>query len=454
MKITFLGGVEAVTGSKYLIEHDGTSILVDCGLFQGIKENTRRNWDDPSINPEDIDAIVLTHAHIDHTGYIPALLKQGFKGPVYCSRGTFELCSILLIDSGHLQEEDAKRTNIRYEDAKNPKRIEPLYTEQDARRALELFKVVDYQTLIKLGGSLTASLIQSGHIIGSSFVIISDGKKTLTFSGDLGRPHQLIMKPPTHIASTDILVIESTYGDRLHAEEDVVAALGKIINDTVRKGGFVIIPSFAVGRTQEVLYCLYQLKQQNKLPAIPIYLDSPMAIAVTDLFCQFREEMHIEPSVCQAIQQLAVYSRTADDSKAIDASSGSAIIIAGSGMADGGRVIHHLAKFIDDRNNTVVFVGFQAPGTPGRALVDGIKKIQIKGSEHAVHARIESINALSAHADYNEILQWLDHFQQAPEKVFVTHGEPEAAESLKHKMIERFGWNVIIPKYQESFDLD
>lgn len=454
MKITFLGGVEEVTGSKYLIEHEQTTLLVDCGLFQGIKENTRRNWDEQPFDPEKIQAIVLTHAHIDHTGYIPALVKQGFKGPIYCSRGTYELCAILLLDSGHLQEEDAKRINIRYEEAKNPKRIEPLYTEQDARRSLEQFKVVDFQTPIDLGGSLTATLIRSGHIIGSSFVVISDGTKKLTFSGDLGRPHQLIMNPPTNITQTDFLVVESTYGDRLHEEEDAIAALGTIINDTVRKGGFVIIPSFAVGRTQEVLYCLYQLKQQNKLPAIPIYLDSPMAIAVTDLFCQFREEMHLESAVCEAMRHLATYSRTADDSKAIDASSGPAIIIAGSGMADGGRVIHHLDKFIADRKNTVVFVGFQAPGTPGRALVDGIKTIQIKGSAHTVHARIELIHSLSAHADYSEILEWLSHFQNAPEKVFVTHGETQSAESLKQKIVERFGWTVIIPKYQESFELE
>ncbi len=440
MKITFLGATQEVTGSKYLIEDKGTKILVDCGLFQGDKELRGQNMDKFPIEPSSIDAIVLTHAHIDHTGYIPALVKDGFRGAIYCSKATYQLSSIMLLDSGRVQEKEA--TDL------------PLYTEKDAEYALQFFKVVDYDTIVNIGTSLKVTLIRSGHILGSAFVILSDGKQTVTFSGDLGRPDQLTMKPPPYLEKTDFLVIESTYGDRLHEQGDSIKELGHIVNETVEKGGVLIIPSFAVSRTQTILYALYLLKEKNAIPKVPIFLDSPMAIRVTDLFCDFKAEHALPPLLCDDIFDVATYTPTAQQSKKIDTLKHSAIIIAGSGMVTGGRVLHHLKSFISDAKNTVLFVGFQAEGTDGRALVEGAKEIKIHDKLYNVRAEIKRINTLSGHADYNEILEWLSHFQNSLKKVFVTHGEIEASRSLQKKMEERFGWTVVIPKYLESFDLD
>lgn len=451
MKITFLGGVEEVTGSRYLLEHENMKILVDCGLFQGQKELTKRNWEPFPVEPSSIEAIVLTHAHIDHTGYVPVLVKKGFRGKIYCSEGTYALSAILLNDSGHLQEENARRSNEHGDPDHAP--VVPLYTAQDAKDALRYFQIVDYDTAISIGG-LRVTLIASYHIIGASFVIVSDGKETLTFSGDLGRPADLIMKSPPHLKQTDYLVMESTYGDTLHAEGDPIEALGNIINETVKKGGVLIIPSFAVGRTQTILYCLYQLKQKKAIPHIPIFLDSPMGISVTDLLCEFPDQHTLSASLCKDVCEVATETRTPEESKKIDHLNHPAIVVAGSGMADGGRVVHHLKRFVGDAKNTVLFVGFQGEGTTGRALVDGHKEIRIYGKFYPVHAEIKIINMLSAHADYKEALEWLSSFEKKPKKVFLTHGELEFAQAFKQKIEERFGWSVVVPKYLESFDLE
>jgi metallo-beta-lactamase family protein len=451
MKITFLGAAEEVTGSRYLIEHEGKRILVDCGMFQGPEELAKHNKDPFPVEPKSIDALVLTHAHIDHTGYIPLLIKNGFAGPVYCSDATYALCAIMLIDSGNLQEEDAKHANE--EGGSHRTRVEPLYTIADAQMALYSFKAVAYDTEFSVG-SLKVTLIRSGHILGSSFVIISDGKETLTFSGDLGRPQDLIMKAPPHLTQTDYLVIESTYGDRLHDAGDPIKMLGEIIHETIKKKGKLIIPSFAVGRTQTILYCLYQLKKNKAIPDVPIYLDSPMGIRVTNLLCTFTEEHTLSPSVCEDVVAAATFTPAVEESKKIDQLNHPAVIIAGSGMANGGRVLYHLRRFISDAKNTVLFVGFQAKATLGQELISGSKNITIYGKSYPVHAAIKTIDSLSAHADYNEVLEWLSYFKNTPKKVFITHGELQAAESLKEKMEKRFGWNVVIPKYSESFDLD
>lgn len=451
MKITFLGAVEEVTGSKYLIEHEDTKVLVDCGLFQGDSQLRQRNWDKFPIEPSSIDAVVLTHAHIDHTGYIPVLVKNGFKNKIYCSEATFELSSILLIDSGMLQEEDTDHANTHGYSSHNP--ALPLYTKRDAEHSLKYFHVIGYDTVLTIG-SLKITFIRSGHILGSSFIVISDGEKTVTFSGDLGGPDDLIMKSPPHLKKTDFLVIESTYGDKLHEKGDSIEALGEIINKTIAKGGVLIIPAFAVGRTQTILYCLYQLKQQKRIPDIPIFLDSPMAINVTQLLCKFKDELKLSSQLCTDICGIATYTRTREESMQIDSIQGSSIIIAASGMATGGRVLHHFRHFISDAKNTILFVGFQAKGTAGRALVDGAQEIKIHGKMYPVNATIKIIESLSAHADYNEILEWIGYFEPGPQKVFVTHGEIEAAQSLKKKIEERFGYSVIIPKYLESFELD
>ena len=450
MKITFLGAVEEVTGSKYLIEHEDTKILVDCGLFQG--EFKKHNWDKFPIEPSSIDAVVLTHAHIDHTGYIPALVKNGFRGKIYCSKATLALCSILLIDSGYLQEEDAKNANKEGYSRHHP--ALPLYTGADAQNSLTFFQVVDYNKILKIGKYLNVTLISSGHILGASFVTISDGKQTITFSGDLGRPNQPVMKSPPHLKKTDFLVVESTYGDRLHEKDDPIEVIGEIVNKTVAKGGVIIIPAFAVGRTQMILYYLYQLKQKKIIPDIPIFLDSPMAINVTNLLCKFKDEHKLPENLCEDVCGIAAYTSTVEESKHIDRIKSSAIIVAASGMASGGRVLHHFRHFISDSKNTILFVGFQAEGTRGRALVDGAKKIKIHGKTYQVNAKIKKIDSLSAHADYNEILEWLGYFESGPKKVFITHGEKESAESLKKKIEEKFGWSVMVPKYLESFELD
>ena len=452
MKITFLGAVEEVTGSKYFIEHEDTKILVDCGLFQGDSELRQRNWDKFPIEPSSIDAVILTHAHIDHSGYIPLLVKNGFKNKIYCSDATFELCSILLVDSGMLQEEDTGHANKHGYSSHDP--ALPLYTKSDAEHSLKYFQVVDYDTVLTIGKSLKVTLIRSGHILGSSFIIISDGEKTITFSGDLGRPDDLIMKSPTHLKKTDFLVIESTYGNKLHGKDDPIKAIGEVVNKTIAQGGVLIIPAFAVGRTQTILYCLYQLKQTKIIPDIPIFLDSPMAISVTHLLCKFKDELKLSSQLCTDICGIARYTRTREESMEIDQVKGSSIIIAASGMATGGRVLHHFRHFISDSKNTILFVGFQAKGTTGRALVDGAKEIKIHGKMYPVNAEIKTIETLSAHADYNEILDWIGYFESGPKKVFITHGEIESAQSLKKKIEERFDCSVVIPTYLESFELD
>jgi len=452
MKITFLGGVEEVTGSKYLIEHENKKILIDCGLFQGPKELREHNWDKFPIEPSSINAIVLTHAHIDHTGYIPLLIKNGFSGKIYCSKATFTLCSILLIDCGLIQEEDAKNAN-KYGHSSHKSAL-PLYTVKDAENSLNFFQVIDYDKTLNIDKSLSIKLIRSGHILGSSFVIISDGNKTITFSGDLGRPNQLIMKSPPHLKKTDYLVIESTYGDRLHEKTDPIKAIGDIINETVQKGGTLIIPAFAVGRTQTILYCLYLLKQKKAIPNVPIFLDSPMAISVSDLLCQFKDEHKLSSDLCINICSIATYTRTIEESKQINNLSTPAIIIAASGMGSGGRIIHHFKHFISDHKSTILFMGYQGEETFGRSLIDGIKEIKIHGKMYPVNAEIKIIDTLSAHADYNEILEWLGYFENNPKKIFITHGEIKAAESLKNKIEKRFKCNAVIPKYLESFELD
>lgn len=453
MKITFLGAVEEVTGSKYLIVDHATKILVDCGLFQGDQKIMQRNWEPLPIVAAQIDAIVLTHAHIDHTGYIPLLVKQGFKGKIYCSQATYELCAILLVDSGSLQEEEAKK-HLHHRKKNSHSSILPLYTRMDAETALNFFQVVNYDTIFYIN-SLQVTLIRSGHILGSAFVIVSDGKQKLTFSGDLGRPQQMIQKSPPHLKKTDFLVLESTYGGALHATGDSLQALCDVINDTVKKAGILIIPCFAVERTQVILYCLYKLKEKKAIADLPIFLDSPMAIDVTNLFCKFPDEHNLSLDLCQKVFGIATYTRTVEESKALDQIKQSAIIIAGSGMADGGRVLYHLERFISDAKNTVVFVGFQAQETDGRRLVDGAKEIYLDGKSYPVRADIKTIQIFSAHADCDEILEWLSHFENPPKKIFLTHGEIESAQALKQKIEQRFGWSqVIIPKYLDSFDLD
>lgn len=453
MQLTFLGATETVTGSKYLLEDGRRKILIDCGLFQGQKELRLRNWKNIPLDYKNLDAVLLTHAHIDHSGYIPKLAQGGFEGPVYCSPATLDLCKIMLPDCGYLQEEDAESAN-RHGWSKHHPAL-PLYSRKDAESCLRLFKPVSLGFRHFLDDELSFTLSRSGHILGSCFIRVESGDGTsILFSGDIGRLYNPVMKPPAKIQEADYIVLESTYGDKLHDRDDPADDLARIICETAARSGSVIIPSFAVGRAQSILHCLYVLKKKKRIPDIPVYLDSPMAINATGLLEKHMNEHRLSPEECAAVCNIATYTRTPEESKAINQSNNMPkIIISASGMATGGRILHHLMHYIGDERHTILFPGFQADGTRGDRLVRGEKEIKIHGSLWPVRARIEKLDNMSAHADYAEILSWLENFENPPRKVFITHGEPAAAKALKEKVERKFGWECIIPIYGYSEDL-
>jgi len=451
MKITFLGATETVTGSKYLIEQGDKKILVDCGLFQGYKELRLRNWNRLPFDPEALDAVLLTHAHIDHSGYIPLLVKQGFKGKIYCSEATYALCQILLPDSGYLHEEDARRAN-KYGYTKHKPAL-PLYTEKDARDSLHRFHTVSFGNPVYLDDEFHFTLSRAGHILGASFIALSDTQRTVTFSGDLGRYNDPIMKDPAELQHTDFLLVESTYGDRLHPKIDPLEEIGEIVRSTAAKGGSIIIPAFAVGRAQSVLYYLYHLKKSGSIPDLPVFLDSPMAISATKLLCQFHNEHRLPKGLCADVCGVATYVNTVDDSKRLEQLRVPSVIISASGMATGGRILHHLKYFMGDPRNTILFTGFQAGGTRGDRMLKGETEIKIHGQFYSVKARVENLSSLSAHADYEGILKWLRGFKHPPKKTFITHGELAASVSLKEKIEKELGWDVVIPRYLDSQEL-
>jgi len=448
MQLTFLGAAGTVTGSKYLLETETKKTLVDCGLYQGYKELRLRNWAQLPISPKNIDAVVLTHAHIDHTGYIPLLVKQGFKGPIYCTPGTKALCEILLPDSGFLQEEEANFAN-KHNLSKHKPAL-PLYTREDAIYSLKQFKPIDFGINTLLYDDLSFTFKKAGHIIGSAFISFTHKKTSLFFTGDMGRPNDPIMRAPDVISHTDYLVIESTYGDRLHGDEKPQDHLEKVINSTAKRGGLIIIPAFAVGRAQNMLYYIDQLKTAKKIPDMPVFLDSPMAINATHIFCNYPKEHRLSDQLCQQFCSVATYVNTPEESKQLDQLKTPAIIISASGMATGGRVVHHLKTFAPDPRNTILFTGYQAGGTRGAKITAGEKEIKIHGELVPVNAQVEILSNASAHADYQEILGWLSHFTSAPKKIFITHGEQAAAMSLKTKITEKFGWNSIVPIYLQK----
>ena len=451
MKLTFYGATETVTGSKYLIEHNQRKILLDCGLFQGFKELRERNWDAPPFDPKSIDAVVLTHAHIDHSGYIPLLIKNGFKGKIYCTPATRDLCEILLQDSGHLQEEDARRAN-KYGYSKHSTAL-PLYTAQDAINSMPQFHPVSYNHNFDLGEGLHCSFMQAGHILGAAFVKFNFDDKSLFFSGDMGRPNDPIMRPPVGIDPVDYMVLESTYGNRLHGSNDQADEIAEIINRTTERGGSILIPAFAVARAQSLLYYIYHLIHSKRISDIPVYLDSPMAINATKLLCKYHDDHKLSLKECEAICENVHYAKTQEESKQINSNDMPKIVISASGMATGGRVLHHIKSMGVDHRNTIMFTGFQAGGTRGDRMTKGETKIKIHGEIVDIKAEVVQLHNASAHADYKEMMEWLKRIHKAPRTVFLTHGEISASESLRDKIEQELGWKVVIPTYKQSFEL-
>lgn len=449
--LQFLGASGTVTGSRYLLEIDGRHILLDCGLFQGWKPLRLRNWTPFPVDPESLDAVVLSHAHLDHSGYLPLLTKSGFRGRVYCTPATRDLWGILLPDSGHLQEEEAKYAN-RHRYSKHTPAL-PLYTEDDARRALDRLTPLRYGQAASLGERTTLRLHRAGHILGAAIVEIEHAGRRLVFSGDLGRPNDLIVREPTILEAVDWLLVESTYGDRVHDRTDPRAKLGEVIRRVAAKGGVVMIPTFAVGRAQSLLYMIHTLKATKALPPVPVYLNSPMAIDATEIWHQHRDEHRLTPEECEAMCHAATLVNTADESRALNLRKGPMVILAASGMATGGRILHHLKAFVGDARNAVLFSGFQAGGTRGAALLAGAPFIKIHGEQFHVRARVEALDNVSAHADSTEIMGWLAGFKRAPRHTFVVHGEPAAADALRRRIQDERGWPVSVPEHLQTVTL-
>jgi metallo-beta-lactamase family protein len=451
MKITFLGGAATVTGSKFVIEANGKRVMVDCGLFQGFKQLRLRNWAQLPIAPASIDAVLLTHAHLDHSGYIPLFVKNGFSGAIHCTESTRDLCGILLPDSGHIMEKDADFAN-RHAFSKHHPAL-PLYTQADAEACLPRFMTHAFDRAIPLNGGIAATFLRAGHILGASMIALVAEGQSLLFSGDLGRPNDLLMHDPARVELADYLVVESTYGDRRHDAgdpEDVLA--GKIVR-TARRGGTVIIPAFAVARTQALLVHLHRLKRANRIPDLPIFMDSPMAMDASEIFVAHPDDHRLSAAEARAAFGVARYVRGAEDSKALDDNRMPKVILAAAGMATGGRVLHHLKAYAADPRNLILFSGFQAPGTRGADLVAGAGEVKIHGNYVPVRAEVATLDMLSAHADGSEILGWLGHFKAAPKMTFIVHGEPAAADALRKRIQETLHWPCTVPEYRDTIAL-
>ncbi|MBC2605489.1 MBL fold metallo-hydrolase RNA specificity domain-containing protein [Pelagicoccus albus] len=461
--LTFLGAAGTVTGSRHLVETRDSRVLVDCGLFQGPKKNRLKNWEPFQVDPSTIDAVMLTHAHIDHIGYLPRLVKDGFRGPIYATHPTVELAHILLKDTAHLQKEEAKWANKKGYSKHSP--ALPLYTERDAERATDLLQGFSYGDEFEPIKGIRAKYRDVGHILGSALLDLKttdreDSPKKLVFSGDVGRPTDTILRPPAQPYNVDYLVMESTYGDRLHDPEDVKSALRDALREAFSRGAPILIPSFAVGRAQSLLYLIRELEDAEEIPSVPVFLDSPMALRALEshtanlrdlnLSCR-RKFLHGTDIFSPKILHLVAKQ---SESKELVKRNGRCIIIAGSGMATGGRILHHLRQHLPNPTATVLFVGYQAEGTRGRALLEGKPEIKMFGQEIPVRAHIRSIDGFSGHADYLEMLAWLMAFNKPVSRVFLTHGQPEASEAFGIRIREQFNWPVTLPREGQSFDID
>ncbi|HEX8502948.1 MAG TPA: MBL fold metallo-hydrolase [Pyrinomonadaceae bacterium] len=465
--LSFWGGVGTVTGSKYLVESGGSRVLVDCGLFQGLRELRERNWEDPPFEPGSLDAVVITHAHVDHTAYLPRLVRLGFGGPVFCSKGTADLLKLLLPDSARLQEEEAE-----YRNRKGLTRHEPalpLYTEEDARAAIKLVRTcANTGEPTEIAAGVSASFHIAGHILGSSLVLLelagagAEGKgRRVLFSGDLGHYDQPIIRDPVAPPACDYMLVESTYGDRLHDPEDPKDALARVINEAAGRGGPLLIPAFAVGRTQELLYHIRELEDEGRIPVLPVRVDSPMAAAATQIYARNRDEHDEEyASVVEQHRhplrtRSMVTASTREESKRLNEEEGARVLISASGMMTGGRVLHHARRVLPDERATVLFVGYQAAGTTGRKILDGARFVRVMKGDVPVRCRVERIGGLSAHADWREVLRWLEPLRGTPPlRVFTTHGEPESAAAMAGHIREHLGWRVDAPAYGDRVELE
>lgn len=452
-----LGAASTVTGSKHLLESGGKRILVDCGLFQGVKNLRELNWAPLAVEPADIDAVVVTHAHLDHTGYLPRLVRDGFTGPILSTPGTAAVAEIILRDSAYLQERDAAFLNKHKASKHHP--ALPLYDSDDARRTVELFNTHPFGQEFSLWDSdpslpgPTVTFRRAGHILGASTVEVFWAGRRIVFTGDLGRYNDPIMLDPDPVTAADYLVMESTYGDRVHEKTDPAETLAAVVNETVKRGGTLVVPAFAVGRAQTLLYYLWQLRSAGRLPDVPIFLDSPMAINASELLGEFPDDHRLAPGVYEGMCAMADYTRDAEQSMKISASTEPKIVISASGMATGGRILHHLKAFAPDPRNTIMITGYQVPGTRGASIAAGERFIRIYGEWVPINAQVANLAMLSAHADADELIRWASGFTSAPRKVFVVHGEPQPADTLRTRLGREFGWDAVVPRLNQFFDL-
>lgn len=458
--LSFLGAAGTVTGSRYLLEVNAQRYLIDCGLFQGGRAEKALNWEPFPVAPDRIDAVLLTHAHIDHVGYLPRLVRQGFKGPIYATESTGALLDIVLPDSAHLQEQDAAYANKKGYTRHKP--ALPLYTTADAEKTLKLIQGVPFDHPLELDGVAT-TWRTAGHILGSANLtveVLNGGdSRFVVFSGDLGRYDSEVMHPPTSLSEADVLLVESTYGDRLHSDEPIQDVLAEALDFIVQREGVLLIPAFAVGRTQEVLYHIRQLQEKGRVPDLPVFIDSPMAVETSHIYCRFGDDHNLDVNLLMNERECPLRCRDTrfvqdvEESKQLNVRPGPAIIISASGMCNGGRIMHHLKWRLPDTRNVVLFVGYQAQGTRGRLLLEGAKRIRIHGEDFPVKARIMQVHALSAHADRDEILHWLGGFSRPPRQVFIVHGEPESSQALREYIQRSFGWKASVPKTGDVYEI-
>ncbi|MCV7152691.1 MBL fold metallo-hydrolase RNA specificity domain-containing protein [Mycolicibacterium pyrenivorans] len=452
-ELTFrpLGAASTVTGSKHLLESDGKRILVDCGLFQGVKNLRELNWAPLAVDPSSIDAVVVTHAHLDHTGYLPRLVRDGFRGPIVSTKATAAVADIILRDSAAIQERDADFLN-RHRATKHHPAL-PLYDSDDAGRALELFVTHPFGREFSLPGDAVGMFRRAGHILGAATVDLTWQGRRIVFTGDLGRYDDPVMLDPEPVPAADYLLMESTYGDRTHERADPADVIAKVVNETVERGGTLLIPAFAVGRAQTLLYYLWQLRSGGKLPDVPIYLDSPMAINASDLLGAYPRDHRLPPEVYQGMCAMAIYTREAEESKRISANRDPKVVISASGMATGGRILHHLKTFAPDPRNTIMVTGYQVPGTRGRSIAAGERYVKIHGEWVPINAQVANLQMLSAHADADELIRWAGGFAKPPRRVFVVHGEPQAADTLRRRLDHELGWEATVPRVNQLFAL-